>query len=146
MEMEAQTTSLRVLVVDNDHDCADSLADLLRIWGHDAYVVYSAHTAIATAPAYDPHVVLAEIILPGMDGCELARRLRTDERFRPTLLVAITGYLTEASRTRALRSGFDLHFAKPVDLDMLDAVLRHARAMYAARPDSHATPPLCQYH
>lgn len=132
--MPAEGTSLRVLVIDSNRDCADSLAELLRMWGHDVRVAYHPQVAVATACAYEPHVVLSEIILPSMDGYELARRLRADERHSTTLLVAITGYVTGASRARALRSGFDSHFVKPMDLDALGSLLQRVGAIYTGPP------------
>ncbi len=146
--MPAEGTSLRVLVIDSNRDCADSLAELLRMWGHDVRVAYHPHVGVATAHAYEPHVVLTEIMLPSMDGYELARRLRADERHSTTLLVAITGYVTEASPARALRSGFDSHFVKPMDLDTLGTLLQRAGAVYPGLPrhPRPTAPPSYRHH
>ncbi len=118
---------MRVLVVDDNPDAADSLAMLLEIWGHKVAVANDADAALAAARVRCPEVVLLDIGLPGMDGYELAKRLRRDGLER-AFLVAITGYGDDEDRHRALQAGFDAHLVKPVDPDVLQALLTNAQA------------------
>jgi signal transduction histidine kinase/ActR/RegA family two-component response regulator len=114
--------ALKVLVVDDNQDAADSLAMLLSLEGHAVEAVYDPHEAVAITPIFSPHVVFLDIGLPEMNGYEVARRLR-DAGIRAHL-VALTGYGQHEDIARAMRAGFDKHLVKPVDLDKLKAVLR----------------------
>ena len=109
----------RVLVVEDNVDAALTLVDLLRIWGHEVRCVHDGPAAVDVAPQYLPQVVLLDIGLPGMDGYEVARRLRRAPETRGALLVAVTGYGQESDRARSREAGFDHHLVKPVDLDGL---------------------------
>ncbi|HEX9671214.1 MAG TPA: chemotaxis protein CheB [Thermoanaerobaculia bacterium] len=104
----------RILVVDDSVDAAESLAILLRLQGHDVREAYDGLTALAAAAKFHPEVVLLDIGLPGLDGYEVARRLRRRRRMAKALLVALTGYGQEEDRHRALEAGFDHHLIKPV--------------------------------
>jgi PAS domain S-box-containing protein len=110
--------ALRVLVVDDQPDAARSLARLLRFWGHETRTAHDGPSALAEADAHRPEVVLLDVGLPGMDGHEVARRLRAlgGEGLR---IVALTGFGQEEDRHRAQESGFDLYLVKPVDPDDL---------------------------
>jgi two-component system CheB/CheR fusion protein len=108
----------RILVVDDNRDASDTLAMLLRAMNHDVRVAHDGPSAIADAGDFKPQVVLLDIGLPGMDGFEVARRLR-DSYERSTVLVAISGYGQDEDRRRARESGFDHYFTKPVGLDVL---------------------------
>ncbi|MGS1033621.1 ATP-binding protein [Burkholderia glumae] len=109
----------RVLVVDDNVDAADALAALLSIEGHQVKVAYSALDALALAPSFEPSAILLDIGLPGMDGHEVARRLRAMPAGRDAQLVAVTGYGQAADRERALAAGFDAHLVKPVAMAQL---------------------------
>jgi len=109
----------RILVVDDNVDTAQSLALLLRLKGHHVEVAHDGPAALETAAAFEPEVVLLDIGLPGLDGYEVARRLREETRLADALLVALTGYGQEEDRRRALYAGFDHHFTKPVDPTVL---------------------------
>jgi CheY-like chemotaxis protein len=112
---------LRVLIVDDNGDAADSMALLLQIEGHSTSTAYSAEEGLKKAVSFDPDVVLLDIGLPRIDGCEVARRLRSSgSRAR---LIAVSGYGEERDRQRALAAGFNAHFAKPVDYSALAVVL-----------------------
>ncbi|MEN6624915.1 MAG: response regulator [Candidatus Sumerlaeia bacterium] len=113
----------RILVVDDVADSAESLADLLILWGHDIQTAHDGPTAIKVAHAFQPEVVLLDIAMPGMDGYEVARKLREMEECADALLVAMTGYGQEEDRNRALDAGFDRHLTKPVDLEELQKLL-----------------------
>ena len=108
-----------VLVVEDNVDAALTLVDLLRLWGYEVEVVHDGQAAVEAAPRCLPQVVLLDIGLPGMDGYEVARRLRAAPETRGALLVAVTGYGQEGDRARAREAGFDHHLVKPVDLDGL---------------------------
>ena len=114
---------LRILVVEDLHDSADSLALLLRLWGYEAAVAYDGPSALAMASAHSPDVVLLDIGLPGMDGCEVARQLRRLPGMNRALLFAITGYGQEADVQRCKEAGIHRHFLKPVDPAELQQVL-----------------------
>lgn len=121
--VEANGTGLRVLLVDDNTDAADLLAQALCSIGHQVAVAYDGPEALAIAPGFAPHTALLDIGLPGMDGHELAVKLRQlfpDGKLR---LIAVTGYGQESDRTRTAAAGFDLHLVKPVDLSALIASL-----------------------
>jgi signal transduction histidine kinase len=108
----------RVLVVDDNTDAADSLALILNYEGHRATTVYSSADALKEAfTDFDPHVILLDIGLPGMDGYEVARRLRSGGS--NAQLIALTGYGRREDVQRAKAEGFDLHMVKPVDIPAL---------------------------
>jgi two-component system, OmpR family, response regulator len=108
---------LRLLVVDDNRDAADSLAMLLGLWGHRARVAYDGASALRAAGAEPPDAVLLDLGMPGLDGYDLATDLR------PAALIAVTGYADRAHRDRADAAGFDHFFVKPVDLDALRDLL-----------------------
>jgi PAS domain S-box-containing protein len=110
--------ALRILVVDDNRDAADSLAMLCESEGHVARVAYSSEQALNSGAPFDPDVALLDIGLPDVDGYELARRLRRKGDLQP-LLIAITGYGQAEDRLRAQSAGFDYHFVKPVNVDSL---------------------------
>ncbi|HEX8200300.1 MAG TPA: ATP-binding protein, partial [Isosphaeraceae bacterium] len=115
----------RVLVVDDQVDAARSLARLLKGWGHEVHVAHDGPSALDAVEAQGPEVVLLDVGLPGMDGHEVARRLRG----RPgdgLRLVALTGYGQEEDRLRSQAAGFDDHLVKPVDPDDLKVLLERA--------------------
>jgi len=122
-EAAAQGGPLRILVVDDNEDAADTLAMLLEVSGHEVLVEHSPHKALARAGDAAPQVCLLDIGLPDMDGAELARRLRAMPETAGALLVAVTGYGQENDRARTREAGFDHHLVKPIDLDRLYAVL-----------------------
>ena len=113
----------RVLVVDDNADAARGLARLLNRLGHAVRVAHGGPEAIEAAREHRPGVVLLDIGLPGMDGYEVAARLRGEPCCRGALLIAVTGYGQERDRRRAEESGFDHHMVKPVDYDHLIKLL-----------------------
>jgi CheY-like chemotaxis protein len=117
---------LRILVVDDNRDAADSLCLLLRMWAFDVRVAYDGQEALAAAHAYRPDCLLSDIGLPGIDGYHLAERVRRDEALKGVTLVAVTAYADEA---RAKAAGFDHHFVKPPDPQAVEAMLRRLRAV-----------------
>ncbi|HSV44298.1 MAG TPA: ATP-binding protein [Ramlibacter sp.] len=115
----------KVLVVDDNVDAAETLATVLDMLGHQTRTVHAGPPVFDAAVEFEPDVVLLDIGLPGMDGYDVARQLRGDGRFNQTLLVAVTGWGSEADRRRAHEAGFDHHLTKPVDFSSLSPFLDH---------------------
>jgi CheY-like chemotaxis protein len=108
----------KVLVVDDNEDAADSLATLLDVMGYSVRIAYDGPEAIEAADEFQPEVALLDIGLPRLSGYDIARHVR-QKRGRDVLLVAITGWGQEDDRRKAREAGFDHHFTKPADFDML---------------------------
>jgi CheY-like chemotaxis protein len=106
---------VRVLVVDDNKDAAESLYLLLEQLGCEAVVAHTGPAGVEAARAKPPDVVFLDIGLPGLDGYEVARRLRAEAWGPRTVLVAVTGYGREEDRRKAEAAGFDMHFVKPAD-------------------------------
>jgi CheY-like chemotaxis protein len=118
-----RTTKLRVHLVDDNQDAADSLARWMSLSGYETYVSYTGEEALEAAPIFQPDVMLVDIMLPGMDGYQLAGCLRDRDDFRQVVFIAVTGLSEQEHRCRSQDGKFSLHFSKPVDLDILNAVL-----------------------
>jgi CheY-like chemotaxis protein len=114
---------LRVLIVDDNRDAADSLGMLARIWGHDAAVAYDPAAALVAARAEPPDVVFLDICLPGMDGFRLARELRQRLAARDSLFIAVSGYADPATCQRWQDEGFAYYLLKPVNPTLLHDML-----------------------
>jgi CheY-like chemotaxis protein len=112
-----------VLCVDDNRDAADSAALLLELYGCAVAVCYDGASALAEALKFAPDVCLIDYNMPGMNGCELAERLRAWRRSRPVHLIAVTAYGTDAARERTAKAGFDRHLVKPVDWNELTVIL-----------------------
>jgi CheY-like chemotaxis protein len=113
----------RILLVDDNRDATDSMAELLRLAGHEVRTAYDGETALALARIDAPEVVFCDITMPGMDGLEVARHLREDIHLRDTVLVALSGYSQDDDRRGSREAGFNSHLAKPVQLASLKALL-----------------------
>jgi phosphotransferase system HPr (HPr) family protein len=122
LQSPPQVDAARVLVVDDDRDTAETLACLLRLFGHDVRVALDGHRALEIARRERPSCMMLDVGLPGLDGYEVASRLR-GERGGSIVLIALTGYGREEDRRAALAAGFDHHFTKPLDQDGLNALL-----------------------
>ena len=109
----------RLLVVDDNRDAAESMSMLLEMWGHEVAFAYDGPSALQTAERLQPQAVFLDIGLPGMDGYEVAARLRALPQAREAVLIAITGYGQEDDRLRSRRAGIDHHLVKPVAPDAL---------------------------
>lgn len=112
-------TGRAILLVDDNHDSAATLARLLKRFGHQVRTASSGPDALACLEDFRPEVIILDIGLPGMDGYELAQRLRADRRFLHTTLVALTGYGSAEDRSRSRAAGFHAHLVKPVDFQAL---------------------------
>jgi len=120
---QAQKVTLqrRVLVVDDNVDAASTLGLLLQSLGHETLVVHDGAKALEAAPEFRPDIMLLDIGMPGIDGYEVARRLRAaGHKFR---IIAVTGWGQEADRQKAQEAGFDVHLVKPVELGVLAKAL-----------------------
>jgi signal transduction histidine kinase/DNA-binding response OmpR family regulator len=120
---QVQINPLRVLVVDDNRDAADSLSMLLALQGHTPEVAYSGDEAIRCAETFRPDVALLDIGLPGMNGYELAQRLRAMPELQAIRLIAITGYGQVEDHERSRAAGFDDHMVKPVEQSALQRSL-----------------------
>ena len=118
-ESPAASTPRRVLVVDDNRDAAETLAEVLRAVGHDVVVAHDGPQALAAAERFRPEVAVLDVGLPVMDGFELATHLRSRPPTARCRLVALTGYGQERDRARSREAGFDLHLVKPVDAERL---------------------------
>jgi CheY-like chemotaxis protein len=117
-----------VLVVEDNHDTAESLARMLEVWGHRVRVTTDGASALAVMDNGAADVVLSDLGLPGMDGYELARRIRRHPKGRDVLLIAVSGYGQAVDKARSLAAGFDHHLVKPADLPRLAELLTASSA------------------
>lgn len=113
----------RVLIVDDNKDGADTLGLLLRALGLEIKVVYCADDALRTLEFFRPAIILMDLGMPGMDGLQLARRIRQDDAFQGITLIALTGWGQPEDRHRSLAAGFNHHLVKPVQFDALQSLL-----------------------
>jgi signal transduction histidine kinase len=117
----------RVLVVDDNVDAAESTAAFLRLEGHEVKAVHDGLQALASLKVFDPHVVVLDIGLPGLDGYAVARQLRERGDTSHVLLIALTGYGQKEDRVRAAAAGFDYHYVKPADPREIQAAIERGR-------------------
>jgi CheY-like chemotaxis protein len=117
----------RILVVDDNRDAADSLAALLEALGAAPFVAYDGLDALDIASQVRPTAAILDIGMPGMDGCELAQRLRASVAHADMLLIALSGWGQADDRERIAAAGFDHHLLKPADVPTLVALLSEPR-------------------
>jgi signal transduction histidine kinase len=125
--------SSRILVVDDLAASAETLMTLLEMEGFEVRIASEGVQALAIAQAFQPDVVLLDIGLPGMNGFEVANRLRSDPASRGALLIALTGYGEAESRQRSAQAGFDFHMVKPADVNLLLAMIADPQRVRAAK-------------
>jgi CheY-like chemotaxis protein len=113
----------RILIVDDNSDAAETLADLLRMMDYEVRVAGDGAAAMAALADYQPQLALLDIGLPGEDGYAVARRMRDDPRMAGARLVALSGYGADAKRSEELGAHFDAHLVKPVSVEELIALL-----------------------
>ena len=124
----------RLLIVDDNQDSARSQAKMLRLLGHEVEAAFEGVEALRQVAAFRPEVVLLDLGLPGIDGYEVARRIRAMPEGREVLLVAQTGWGQDEDRRRTAAAGFDAHLVKPVELDSLLRLLDERASSRVARP------------
>jgi PAS domain S-box-containing protein len=120
----------RILVVDDNVDAAVTLELLLKSLGHETRAAYEGNQALRVAAEFHPDVVLLDIGMPGLDGYEVARRLRALNHEQPMRIVAVTGWGQEADRSRSREAGFDVHLVKPVDPNLLTRVINNGATLH----------------
>jgi CheY-like chemotaxis protein len=118
------TPKLRVLVVDDLPDSAESLARLLALMGHEALFVTRASEALDVARQLRPHLVFLDLGMPEIDGFELARRFRAEFGFEALRLVALTAWGRNEDRAASRQAGFDAHVQKPAEADIIDSIIK----------------------
>ncbi len=132
---------LKVLVVDDNRDAADTCAMLLELSGHHVQTAYGGRRALELAEAFRPHAVLLDIGLPDINGYELAQRIRATPWGGDIVLVAVTGWGQTEDRQRATQAGFTQHLVKPIAADSLDSLLQALSAsLRGATPDGAGPP------
>jgi signal transduction histidine kinase len=123
-----EARQLRVLVVDDSVDSAESMAIILEMSGHDVRKAHNGPDALRTASDYKPDVVLMDIGMPGMSGHEVAQKMRETSATRDVVLIAMTGYGRQIDRDQSRAAGFDHHLVKPLDFEKLNEVLTASTA------------------
>jgi CheY-like chemotaxis protein/two-component sensor histidine kinase len=129
----------RVLVVDDNLDAADTVAMFLRLEGHSVETAADGPQALARAATFEPEVVVLDIGLPGLDGYEVARRLRQAPRGDALLLIALTGYGQRGDQAQAQAAGFDRHLVKPADPTLLTQLMDEWRRSRPGEPAATTT-------
>jgi CheY-like chemotaxis protein len=128
----ARSTSRRILIVEDNTDVRDGLVELCQMWGHQVFTAGDGPEGVRVALAERPDVAFIDIGLPGLDGYEVAQRIRSDEIGKELLLIALTGYGSREQKARAIEAGFDHHLVKPVDTKLIEEYvtdLDHTREM-----------------
>lgn len=120
--MTASKSNLRVLVIDDNRDAADSLAMLVKLWGHEVEIGYDG-TAVNRVPEFRPDVVLLDIGLPKLDGNKVAQQIRQWPESQRALVIAVTGFHDEARKQLSQAAGIDHYLIKPVDPGVLKKLL-----------------------
>lgn len=115
----SEARSLRIMIVDDNQDAAETMAMLMGLMGHDTRTVHNGPEALELSLGFVPDVILLDIGLPEMDGFEVARRLRLIPAVKEAFLIALTGYGAEEDRRQTKRAGFDEHLTKPADIKLL---------------------------
>jgi CheY-like chemotaxis protein len=133
-EREDASGGLRVLVIDDNRDSADSATDVLRLLGNEVECAYDGHDGVALARRFRPHMILMDLAMPGMDGYETRARLVAEGEPADAFMVAMTGYGNEEDKRRTHAAGFDAHLTTPVELEALARLLNEARARHGKRP------------
>lgn len=121
------TQRFRILVVDDNHDSALSLAMMLSIMGHDTRTTHDGESAVATAESFLPDVVLLDIGLPKLNGYEVAQRIRESQWGASMFLIAVTGWGQDEDRQRSSEVGLNVHMVKPVEPAALEKLLAELR-------------------
>jgi PAS domain S-box-containing protein len=124
----ADIGALRLLVVDDNRDAADTLSALLSEMGHDVVVAHDGYQALRMLEGLQPHAVFLDIGMPGLSGYDVAQALRREPRHDATMLVALTGWGGAADRVRSAQAGIDAHLTKPATAAAIEAVLRDVEA------------------
>lgn len=115
--------SHNIMIVDDHIDAAESLSELLKALGHVTHIAHDGKSALQKASCVQPEIVILDIGMPGMNGLEVAQLLRSEVGLTSAVLIAVSGFAQESDRIAAQAASFDHHFAKPIDIPRLIAVL-----------------------
>jgi CheY-like chemotaxis protein len=126
-----QTTTQRILVVDDNSEAADISAELLELHGYRTAVAYNGLTGLEAVRTFEPHAVLLDLGMPGMDGYQVAAALRAVPDFDQVALIAFTAWGDIVTRQRVIDTGFDAHVIKPANLERILTAVREALASRA---------------
>ena len=118
--------ALRLLIVDDNRDSADSLASLLRHFGYEVWVAYGGPEAILAVQSFHPDVFVVDLAMPFVDGFQVARQLRAIPEFERSLFVALSGHSEQTYMDEASKAQFDEYLFKPPKIDLLLAILEEA--------------------
>jgi len=124
---QANAHRARILIVDDNVDMVRGLVRLLELLGHDVQTAYDGPTAIEAARVHRPAFVLLDLGLPGMDGYQVATRLRQEQGSQDAVIIAVTGYGQEDDRCRSREAGFDHHLVKPIDRNVLVTLISQSQ-------------------
>ncbi|WP_162007865.1 hybrid sensor histidine kinase/response regulator [Heliorestis convoluta] len=127
-KIEKSLSPMKIMVIEDIADVAEILCSLLQLLGHTVTSVSDGSQGLEELKKFNPDVVLCDIGLPGMTGFEVAQAIRANPAFKEIFLIALSGYAQEEDKERAMKAGFDLHLAKPVDLDHLEQILSKVKA------------------
>jgi PAS domain S-box-containing protein len=127
---------LRIVIVDDNVDSADTLGTLLRVKGYAPRVAYNGRDAIALAREYAPHLMLIDLTMPEPDGFDVLRAVRSSDATAGTVCVALSGHVRSSDRANTQRAGFNDHFAKPISMSALDELLKRVDAEVRHRRDA----------
>lgn len=122
------TQAVRVLLIDDDQDCANSMAIILRHFGAEARTVCDARLACDEARSFEPDLILIDLGMPDLDGCAVACQLRASERCRATRLAVVSGHVDPLRQALCAAAGFDEYLVKPVPIERLVRLLAEAGA------------------
>ena len=123
VETNPEASPSRILIVDDNRDSARTMARILELDGHDVFCVYNGLAVSEQVATFHPDVLLVDIGLPGLDGYQVARKIRQDFAKETLMLIAVTGYGGEDNHARAKGAGFDHYLVKPVNLKALQEIL-----------------------
>jgi CheY-like chemotaxis protein len=133
-----QTTTQRILVVDDNSEAADISAELLELHGYRTAVAYNGLTGLEAVRTFEPHAVLLDLGMPGMDGYQVAAALRAVPDFDQVALIAFTAWGDIVTRQRVIDTGFDAHVIKPANLERILTAVREALTARAQQQISAA--------
>lgn len=135
--MKNQSQARRILVVDDNRDAADMLADLLTMFGHVAVPVYEGAEALLQAKLFVPNVIFLDIGMPGVDGFDVVRELKKSDLFTSVKVIALTAWGDNETRYKARLAGFDMHLVKPASIEeILNSITDTANASLLYPPTS----------
>ncbi|WP_219117028.1 response regulator [Janthinobacterium sp. UMAB-56] len=124
--MTIEQSLLRIMVVDDNRDAADLIAQFLEIYGHHAIPVYGGAEALKTAESFDPDVFFVDLGMPDMDGLQVVSTLRRSAKFQTTKIIALTAWGDDLARSQTKAVGFDHHLVKPANLDEILNLIQKA--------------------